>query len=316
MDLEADAVPRAVAEALAVAGILDHGARGGVHVAATVRTGADGGEAGELRREDEFVDGAHLVGRLTGRERARDVAAVAVNPRAGVDDDQLTGADDALAGQRVRLGAVVAGGDDRAEGLALRPQAVVLGLQVPRHVALRAADKAASGDEADGLVGHRPGPAHQRDLGLILHGTQQRHTLAHISEPALVHTAQASVGGVAQLSSLVPDPRILSQHPGDLVRTVGKQRLRGDLAQLEAGHFLVHLLPVAGVGAEQRSGVADHERGIVAAKARQVTDVDGVRDDEPIDAKLLEKAAAAVKACAHGWVLPAASFARAPSAST
>ena len=145
---------------LAVARRRDDGARGGVDVAAPVSAGAHGGEAGELRLEDDVVDAAQLVRRLAGGEGARDVAAVAVHARAGVDHDELAGSDDPLAGDGVRLGAVVAGGDDRREGLALGAQAVVLGAQVPRHVRLAAAHEAAGHDRGERLVGHRPGAPH------------------------------------------------------------------------------------------------------------------------------------------------------------
>ena len=126
--------------------------------------GPHGGEAGQLRREDDVVDAAQLFGRLAGGEGPRDVAAVTVNARSGVDDHELAGADDALARQRVRLGAVVARGDDGGERLSVRPQAVILGLQVPGHVALRASDEAAGHHGSHRLVGDGAGTPHARDL--------------------------------------------------------------------------------------------------------------------------------------------------------
>ena len=92
VDLEADAVSRAVPEALAVAGRLDHGARRRVDVVAAVSAGAHGGEAGELRLEDDVVDAAQLCAELPGGEGARDVAAVPVDAGAGVDDHELPAA--------------------------------------------------------------------------------------------------------------------------------------------------------------------------------------------------------------------------------
>ena len=225
------------------------------------------------------------------------------------------GADDSLAGQRVRLGAVIAGGDDGAEGLALRPEAVVLGLQVPGHVALGAACQAASHDEAHGLVRDRGRPPQDRDLRLVLDRAQQRDVLAHVAQPAAVHPAQPAVGGVAELGALVPETGALTEDPGRLAHAVREQGLGGDLAQLELRHLLVHLHPEARIGAEQSGVAADDQRRVVAAEAREIADVDGIRDEDPVDPEHVEKTAAAVEAVVHVCVLPAASFARASSAS-
>ena len=87
------------------------------------------------------------------------------------------------------------------------------------------------------------------------------------------------------------------------------------MLSVEIGHFLVHLHPEARIGAEQSGAVADDQRRVVAAKAREIADVDGVRDEDPVDPERVEKTAAAVETVVHGCVLPAASFARASSAS-
>ena len=51
---------RSVAELLAVSGSVDHRPAGGVDVVATVGTGAHRADAGELRLEDDVVEGAAL----------------------------------------------------------------------------------------------------------------------------------------------------------------------------------------------------------------------------------------------------------------
>ena len=190
-----------------------------------MRAGPHGGEAGELRREDDVVDAAQLRGRLAGGVGPRDVAAVAVDARAGVDDDELTGADDPLAGQRVRLGAVVAGGDDGGERLALRPQAVVLGLQVPGHVALGAADEPARDHALQPLVGDRGRAAQDGDLLLVLDRAEQRDALAHVTQGTRVQAAQLAVGGVTELRPLIPEAGARAEHA---------QRLRARCARATA----------------------------------------------------------------------------------
>ena len=143
--LEADAVTGAVTEALAVAGRDDDGARGLVDVTAPVGTGTHGGQTGELRLENGLVDGALRRRDAAGRERTRDVGAIAGDARAGVDQDQLAGLDAPLTGDRVGVGGVIAGGDDRRERLVLGAAAVVLLAQSPGDLAFGAAGQALAG---------------------------------------------------------------------------------------------------------------------------------------------------------------------------
>ncbi len=90
----------------AVAGRVDHRTGRGVDVVATVGAGAHRGEPRQLRRKDDIVDAAQLAVGLAGSVGARDVAAVAVHARAGVDHDQLARRDHALPRDRVRLRAM------------------------------------------------------------------------------------------------------------------------------------------------------------------------------------------------------------------
>ena len=123
---------------------------------------------------------------------------------------------------------MVAGGDDRGEGLALRPQAVVLGPQVPGHVALAAAHEAARHDQAERLVGHRAGAPHRGDLALVLDDAQERDRWPDVAQATPVQAAQAPVRGVAQLRALkARAARAAPSVRAGLVHAVRQQRLLG-----------------------------------------------------------------------------------------
>src|SRR5690606_24389032 len=108
---DADAVPGAVDEVLAVAGVGDDRAGRPVDVLAG-GAGAHGAESGLLGGAYEVVDAALLVGGLPDVHGAGGVGAVAVLQAAEVEDDHVAVGDDAVAGLVVRVGAVGAGGDD------------------------------------------------------------------------------------------------------------------------------------------------------------------------------------------------------------
>ena len=81
VDVDADAVARAVVEELAVAALGDHAPRRLVHLLA-VLPGADERQRGFLRGQHGLVDVHHLRLARAGRERAGAVGAVAADERA------------------------------------------------------------------------------------------------------------------------------------------------------------------------------------------------------------------------------------------
>src|SRR5581483_10504337 len=81
--------------------------------------GVDAVERALLRGENRRVRLLRLAVERAGRERARVVRRVAADRAAGVDHDELAGADLPVAGTRVRPRARRAGADDRLERLRL-----------------------------------------------------------------------------------------------------------------------------------------------------------------------------------------------------
>ena len=79
MDLDADAVPEAVREVVAVAGLGQHGRRDVVRLPAG-HAGLDPFFGHRLRRQYGVVDAPELRVGLAGRDRPRQVRAVAVGP--------------------------------------------------------------------------------------------------------------------------------------------------------------------------------------------------------------------------------------------
>src|SRR5438105_2567228 len=92
VDLDADPVPEAVAEMLAVAPSVDHRPCHGVDLA-TAGARLHRLDTGELGAEHQLVDVPRLRPGLPRRERPRAVRAVAVELGAPVDNDQLAFAD-------------------------------------------------------------------------------------------------------------------------------------------------------------------------------------------------------------------------------
>ena len=163
-----------------------------------VRPGPHRRQTGELRREDDVVDAAQLLVELAGRQGARDVAAVAVHPRAHVDDDELAFSDATRARDGVGQRAVRPGGDDGRERLALGAESVQLLLDLPGDIRLGAAGQAPRHDGAQRLDGDVARPPDGGDLGGVLDLAQARHAALHVSEPAAMQTPQGPVVGVAE----------------------------------------------------------------------------------------------------------------------
>ena len=108
-----------------------------------------------------------------------------------------------LAGDRVPLRPVVAGGDDRRERLALGAAVAVLLEQAPGDVAFAAADEALADDDRQREVDDRRGGADGLDLGRLLDDAQTAHALPHVLEAAAVGAAQRPIVGVREGAGLV-----------------------------------------------------------------------------------------------------------------
>ena len=118
VDLQADAVARAVDVPLIVPGGGEHVDTGGVNIT-TACAGNDRGETGRLRRSNEVVPLLLFGGRLADDERTGHVGAITVDTAPDVDDHQITFEDPARPAGVVRPGrALRAAGDD---GVVTRP---------------------------------------------------------------------------------------------------------------------------------------------------------------------------------------------------
>ncbi len=114
MDLQTDAVTEAVAEGVAVTGLLDDAAAGRVHIpAGHARLAA--GDARELGVQHRVVHGLHLVGDVIDCDRARHIRTVAVVDAAEVHRDEITCLDGLFGGHAVRFGAVRTRNNDRVK---------------------------------------------------------------------------------------------------------------------------------------------------------------------------------------------------------
>src|SRR3954452_325913 len=113
-----DPVPDAMDEAVAVAGVGDHPARGAVDLLAG-HAGAHRLVARLLRAPHHLEDLALLRGRLADVDRARRVGAVAVLEPAEVEHDHVTRLDPPVARLVMRVGAVRARADDGEVDLAV-----------------------------------------------------------------------------------------------------------------------------------------------------------------------------------------------------
>ena len=171
MDVEPDAVPEPVAEALAVPGGGDQLACGRVDGAGRC-PGAHCLEAGQLGGEHELVDLPALAVDLADGERSRAVRAVAVELRPPVDRDQLAGLDLDVSGRGVRQRAVGSGGDDRVEARAARAPLAHRLLERHRDLVLGAAREPGRDDLLERLVGQPGRGSHCLDLLRLLDQAQ------------------------------------------------------------------------------------------------------------------------------------------------
>src|SRR5262249_9716090 len=105
VDLEADAVPQAVAEGLAQAGRLDPVARHGVELAAG-HARPDRRDGGSLGIQADLVRALELRRDVPGGEGPRAVRGIAIDERPHVDDDQRALGDRLGARDGVGTGAV------------------------------------------------------------------------------------------------------------------------------------------------------------------------------------------------------------------
>ena len=164
MDVEAEPVPEAVAERARERARVDDAARERVRVDAG-DAGADAVERRLLRAQHGVVRLLRLAVDRPGRERPRVVGRVAADRRARVDDDELAGADLAVACTRVRARAGRPGADDRLEREALAALLVEELLEIPGDLALRAPDERHLGQPLEDAVGDRARLAQLLELG-------------------------------------------------------------------------------------------------------------------------------------------------------
>src|SRR5205085_10999569 len=101
VDVEAETVAEAVPHRAVELALVDDAARERVGVDAG-EAGADAVERALLREQNGVVRLLGLAVERAGRERARVVGGVAADRAAGVDDDELAGADRAFSRARVR----------------------------------------------------------------------------------------------------------------------------------------------------------------------------------------------------------------------
>src|SRR5205823_12829609 len=171
VNLEPDPVAEAVAELVAVAGLLDHRPRDRVDLPSS-RPGAHRVQAGLLGALDERVDLARLPVELPRGDRPRAVRAVALDLRAPVDHEQRAGRDLDVARLGVGQCAVRTDRDDRGEAWRGRPAMPHLILQRERDRALGAPDQPALERGAERLVGQGGGAADPPQLLRILDAPQ------------------------------------------------------------------------------------------------------------------------------------------------
>ena len=172
MNLQTDAVTEAVAEGVAVTGLLDDAAAGRVHVPAG-HTGLAARDACELRIQHGVVDETHFIGHMIDRDRARHVRAVAVIDAAEVHRDEIACLDGLFGGHAVRFGAVRTRNNDR----------------VKRHVFRAVVQHEVGQAGGDLLFGHADPDVVQHLLERLLGDTLRRDDLFDLG--VLLHHAQA-----------------------------------------------------------------------------------------------------------------------------
>jgi len=230
---------------------------------------------------------ASCASRLSRREGARAVGAVAVEPRAPVADDERVRLDCPVAGLGMWLGAVRARCDRGLECELIGAVCVQELTHPPGDLALAVADPRLSRERLERAVGDQGNTADLLDLACVLHGTQpfdearRRHQLERAGGKACVLRERQRVGLegelTAQLLGEIAQERPLRQlgfDPGGLTSRIDVAKVR-EQARRAAGR--------------------DEQRGVRALEPRQVRDVDQVRDQQ----RLLEQALQPFDAGAH-----------------
>src|SRR6266545_5101034 len=221
VDLQADAVAGRVAEGVAAAGLRDHLAAGPVHLGAA-DPGAQRGQPRLLGAPHQLVELPLARRGAAEHHRAGHVGAVALDHRAEVEDDQVAAAQRPLARAVVRLGAVLAEGDDRVERRAVAAVAAHADLELPGDLALGHA-RVEPAEHLGQRLGADPGGlAHRRQLVVVLDLTQLLDQLGGWHHrPSWQQGAQplaAAPGEPARLEAeAVPVAAEHPDHPGDQV---------------------------------------------------------------------------------------------------
>ena len=155
-------------------------------------------------------------------QRPGDVAAVAAERAADVEDDRLARLDDPLGRLVVGRRGVRAGADDREVGLlvALGDEPVA---DLARDVGLGPADEATGGDLGDDPVGGLGGEPEQRDLvGVLRHPERPQGAASPTRSRPRAGLAGAAAGGCAHSRSETPSRSAPRARPGR-----GRSRPRG-----------------------------------------------------------------------------------------
>ena len=252
------------------------------------QVGADRLERGELRGEHDLVRLLRLVVERTGRERARVVGCVAVDGAAGVDHDELAGLDRPVGRARVRSRSGRPGADDRLEREPVAAFLVEEPRQVPRHLALGAADERHLGEALEDAVGDRARVAEDLELALLLHRAQRldEARVRHELEPAALERLEVGVDDVRRLER-DPARQLLGE------RTDHAALRLHELDALDG----TRRLDVPEVGEELDALLVDEQRRVRALEAGEVDDVLRRRDEE----RLLDQRAEAFDASVHAF---------------
>src|SRR5580765_151710 len=172
VDLEADPVPEAVHERVAVARALDHVAADGVHRLAG-DTGLHGVDARLLGLPDDVMDRAELGRGRPERDRPRHVGVVAGGERPEVELDDVAFREGPVGRLVVRLGRVLSEGPDRIEREPIGALVLHRRLELARDLLLGHTDGEPIQDHGERRVGDRLGLPDRGALVVVLHRTER-----------------------------------------------------------------------------------------------------------------------------------------------
>ena len=180
------------------------------------------------------------------------------------------------------------GADDRLEREPFAALLVEEARQIPRHLALGAADEADAGEALEDPVGDLAGAAEDLELALVLDRAERLDEAAVRDEvePARLQRLVVGVDDARRLEADLPgeplgeraDHRPLRLHHLDTL----DGRRRGDVAE---------------VGKQLDALLVDEQCGVRALEAGEIDDVLRVRDEE----RLLDQGAEAVDASVHAF---------------